>query len=260
MKIKFLGTGGGLCSTKVNYHSNAIIEHNGKKLLIDCGSNCPSALEEAGIDINDIDAIYISHLHADHCGGMEFVGFKRYFSKFPFGSNKPKLFGNVRVIKDLWSKTLRGGMETVQNKKNTLKSYFDVNSISPNGKFTWEDITFNLIQTVHVVDNREIKPSYGLMIQSEGKNIFFTADTQFAPNQIMAYYEQADVIFHDCELANYPQSVHAQYHQLASLPEKYKRKMWLYHYDGDTSKFNVKEDLFLGFVQKGWEFLFEERI
>ena len=53
----------------------------------------------------------------------------------------------------------------------------------------------------------------------------------------------------DCELAKYPNSVHAQYHELATLPADIKAKMWLYHNDGDRP--NAVEDGFAGFVNKG---------
>ena len=54
MKLTFLGTGGGLCSTKNNFHSNVVIEQNNKKLLIDCGSHCPQSLEEQNISVTDL--------------------------------------------------------------------------------------------------------------------------------------------------------------------------------------------------------------
>ncbi len=40
--------------------------------LIDCGATSMVALRRAGIDPNQIDAIYISHLHGDHFAGLPF--------------------------------------------------------------------------------------------------------------------------------------------------------------------------------------------
>ena len=255
MKIKFLGSGSGLCSSKENYHSNLFIEKNGTNIAIDCGTHFPMAIEEFGIDVKDINAYYISHLHADHIGGLEWVAFKRYFGLFPFGTSRPWLFGNVEVLEDLWNKCLAGGLESIQGRINNINNYFNVIPIRPNGFFEWAGLHFDLIQTVHVVDDRRIKPSYGLMIKNNKENIFFTGDTQFAPNQIYSYYRQADVIFQDCELMQYPESVHAQYHELCSLDLSIKNKMWLYHYSGNIPE-DWQEQGFLGFVAKGQTFDF----
>jgi ribonuclease BN (tRNA processing enzyme) len=263
-ELQFLGTGSGLGSPKENYHSNAVIiykdmpQQRPKLLGIDCGSTFQIAIEELGYNILDFDGFYITHLHADHVGGMEWVGFKTYFSTFPFGNKRPLLYGNTEVLENLWKQTLSGGMESLQGQRNALESYFNTVYIPPNGSFVWTPnpqtkINFNLVQTVHVVDDRRIKPSFGLMFDINGVKVFYTGDTQFAPNQIMTYYEQADVIFQDCELAVYPNSVHAQYHQLMSLPEAIKKKMWLYHYNGELPK---EPAGFRGFVKKGQSFKF----
>ena len=39
-------------------------------LLVDCGATTGSGLAELGIDRNEIDAIVVSHFHADHFGGI----------------------------------------------------------------------------------------------------------------------------------------------------------------------------------------------
>jgi ribonuclease BN (tRNA processing enzyme) len=38
--------------------------------LIDCGPTIPRALWQRGGDINDIDVIYFTHVHPDHCVGL----------------------------------------------------------------------------------------------------------------------------------------------------------------------------------------------
>jgi ribonuclease BN (tRNA processing enzyme) len=40
--------------------------------LIDCGATALVSLKRAGFSTNDIDTIYISHLHGDHFGGLPF--------------------------------------------------------------------------------------------------------------------------------------------------------------------------------------------
>ena len=261
-KLIFLGSGSGLCSPQENFHSNVlVVSDQGLLLAIDCGSHFQLALEMAEISIEDIDSYFITHLHADHIGGLEWVALKRYFGPngiFKVGKEHyhgPRLISNTEILDDLWSHSLSGGLETLQGKRNTLETFFRVDPLPPNGTFAWCGIVFDIIQTVHTMDNRRVKPSYGLMFRLGGKKIFFTGDTQFCPNQIMAFYEEADLIFQDCELAKYPQSVHAQWHEICSFPESVRRKMHPYHYSGPLPE-DWQDRGFLPFVQRGQIFEF----
>lgn len=257
ISMKFIGSGSGLVSPNKNYHSNVLIRKGAgnKYLAIDCGTHFQLALEHSKINVNDIDSIFISHLHADHVGGLEWIGFKRFFVS-PFGETSPRLIGNIEVLEELWEHTLSGGMRSLQGKENSLSTYFKITKIPPNGGFLWANTKFDLVQTVHVVDDRRIMPSYGLLFNSGDKKIFFTGDTQFCPNQILTYYNYADIIFQDCELLEYPQSVHAQYHELLTLPIDIRKKMWLYHYGEQEIPTDWKSMGFHGFVKRGQEFTF----
>lgn len=39
-------------------------------LLLDCGADAAHRMAEEGLDWPNLDAIWISHLHLDHCGGL----------------------------------------------------------------------------------------------------------------------------------------------------------------------------------------------
>lgn len=41
-------------------------------LLIDCGATALASLKRSGLGTNDVDTIYISHLHGDHFAGLPF--------------------------------------------------------------------------------------------------------------------------------------------------------------------------------------------
>lgn len=69
LKINFIGTGSDKTSIKRN-HTSFLIENDFNNLLIDCGDGTSKALLKQNIDFNSIDAIFISHLHADHFSGI----------------------------------------------------------------------------------------------------------------------------------------------------------------------------------------------
>jgi ribonuclease BN (tRNA processing enzyme) len=253
LKIQFIGVGSAF-TTRDYYQSNAlVISESGKKLLIDCGTHAQFALEELGINNsnlgNEIDGVYISHLHADHIGSMEWLALVTYFNP---NFKRPKLFGIQSLMSDLWNRSLRGGLETLEGKLANLTDYFECHPIRINNSFIWENIKFTPVQTVHVVSGMKIQHSYGLLINEVGsdKTIFFSTDTQFAPYQMRRFYEASDLILHDCETAPFKSGVHAHYDDLNTLPKNIKQKMWLYHYQPNPVQDSVK-DGFLGFVKKG---------
>ena len=254
MRLTFIGTGSAF--TLSNFQSNMLLEDSGKRLLIDCGGDARHALAKAGLGAKDVDALYVSHLHADHIGGIEWLAFSRYFSDAP----KPELFVNERLSHTLWDNSLRGGMASHQGVVLTLDHFFSpVHRIPQNGTFKWGQTDCRLVQTVHYMDGFEIVPSYGLLLSVESNpaagRIFLTTDTQFAPNQIMDFYKQASVIFQDCETSPYKSGVHAHYSELVTLPAEIRRIMWLYHYqDGPLP--DARADGFAGFVRQGQTFEF----
>lgn len=257
MKLTFLGSGSAFTLGKENYHSNILIESEGKTLLYDAGTTIPDALDMQGYSVEDIQNIFISHNHADHSGGLEYVGFKRYFGTFPFGQNKPKLYGHHSVLDELWDNNLKAGMRSLQGETASLDTYFNVEYVPDSGHFhLTTELRCEIVQTIHVIDDRRFMPSYGLMLRMgpNGTQIFITGDSQLAPNQMMSFYQRADVIYHDCELAEYPNSVHAQYHELNELPAEIKAKMWLYHYNLNGGAIELPDavsDGFKGFVKRG---------
>jgi ribonuclease BN (tRNA processing enzyme) len=251
MKLTFLGTGSAFTIGADNWQSNMLLEApSGKKLLIDCGTDIRFSLAEVGLSAKDIDAVYISHPHADHCGGLEWLAFSTYFNPM---CKRPRLVASADLVDELWHNTLKGGMGSIQGQIASLDLYFEVNAIGPNGAFVWEGVTFQLVQVIHYMDGFRFVPSYGLMFDLNGKKVFLTTDTQFAPNQIRDFYNMADLIFHDCETSPFKSGVHSHFSDLATLPEEYKGKMWLYHYQPGDLPDAVREG-FQGFIVKGQSF------
>ena len=263
MEVIAVGTGSAF--TMKNWQSNFLIRQNTKCLLIDCGGDIRQALVEIGISINEIDGVYISHAHADHIGGLEWLGFCTLFNPT---LKKPKIYGEANLLKELWSKSLVGGMEGLEGHKYTevgcdgvlLSTYFEVNPVLTNSYFIWEDIRFDIIQSVHITAKYALCNSFGLMWTDPDTNerVYLTTDCQYSPEASMrAFYQEADHIFQDCETTPFKSGVHANYSDLRTLPPEMKKKMWLYHYqdnvidEWDTWNEKAIADGFRGFVKTG---------
>ena len=64
-----LGTGGALPLPERGLAS-LYVRLNGRLLLVDCGEGTQNAVRRAGWGFRAVDAILLTHYHADHCGGL----------------------------------------------------------------------------------------------------------------------------------------------------------------------------------------------
>ena len=265
MKLTFLGTGS-FFTSRENFHTNILLEDNdGKALLIDCGSDIRCSLYDADKDPTKIDSIYISHMHGDHVGGLEYMGFMSYFN--PDYEGKPKIIAHQDVMADIWQ-ILEPSMEVLHGQRGYFHTYFDIeNILYDESKFKWHDIEFNLMEFNHVINiHGSSMFSYGLEFIINNKTILITTDCCYA-NPVNKYWEETinghnhilghyNYVFNDCETLKYldlPNSkVHCLYDELKRLDTDVKRNMWLVHYQGYKEQLpNAKDDGFAGFVTKG---------
>ncbi len=266
MKITFAGVGNAFTDLN-HFQSNFVITANsGKRLLVDCGGDARFSLAELGASNANIgswlDGVYVSHVHADHMGGLEWIAFCTYFNPTV---PRPKLYISPDLVDNLWD-SLKHGFNSVKGVAVKLETFFDVmpinepfkgylmgESIERGRNFIWEGIKFELIKGDHVWANDKLAPVYGLKFGiGKFNDVYFTADTNITGDTIRACQE-SKLIFHDCETTPRISGVHAHYTQLVEQGYHLKEKMWLYHYSPNPP-FDPVKDGFLGFVKKGQTF------
>jgi len=247
MEMQFIGSGSAFVNRKINYQSNVLLKKDGQNLLIDCGSDARHALDDLGYGPNDIHDLFITHYHADHIGSLEWLAFCTFFNP---SAPKPRLYLSTREFADgLWD-AIKPGLSSIEFEKPSLEMFFEVLCVGDS--FYWADEHFELIQTVHTLNNNIYNLSYGLSFDLNGKRVWFSGDTQFAPNQYIKLLNGADIIFHDCETSPFESTVHSHYKHLITLDPEIKKKMWLYHHN--EKPFDAEAEGFAGFVERGQTF------
>ncbi len=69
MKLVVLGSGSTV-PHPARTSSAFWLQTSGGNVLLDCSATAPSRMAACGVDWPDLNAIWISHFHMDHCGGL----------------------------------------------------------------------------------------------------------------------------------------------------------------------------------------------
>jgi len=237
LRVVFLGTGSAFA--KRHRQSNILIIQGDHHVLVDCGTQGPQALVDVGLDVARVKCYLPTHSHADHIGGLEEVGLThRYFNK----NSKPEMIVLADYEKELWAKSLAGGMEYCESKQGRpleLADFFKLQRPSPldaERGLVWNyqhgPIELSIMRTRHFPDTatsiEESQWCSGVFIN---QRVWISGDTMFDAKYPMEYAKDAELMFHDCQL--FQGGVHASYNELMTLPETVRAKMLLYHY-GDN--------------------------
>lgn len=232
--ISFTALGVGDAFSASYYSSCLLVESGETRLLIDCPHPIRKLLAEGTggrVDLDAVDAVVLTHLHADHASGLEGYG---YFSHFVL-KRPARLAVHPAVSARLWDGHLAAGMECLmsaadhQVNHKGLADYFDVVPLDEGRAVQVGAFTVQCRRTVHHI------PTTALRLSAGGHMLGYSADTCF-DRDLISWLSEANLFVHE---TNY--GVHTPYADLAALPADLRAKMRLIHYpDGFDSADHIE--------------------
>ncbi len=178
IQITFLGTCSGTEPKAGRHHCSIVIECGGLNYFFDAGENCSHAAHTLGIELTSVRAVFISHMHIDHIGGLANLIFT--IRKLARVRKTPHINGNsydifvpdleklaaVKLIADAHRPA--GGVNIVDHE------------VSDGLVFEDENVRVTAIHNDHLREaDKEGWHSYSYLIESEGKKIVFSGDVHY---------------------------------------------------------------------------------
>jgi ribonuclease BN (tRNA processing enzyme) len=227
--LRFVCLGVGDAFSASWYSSSLLLECEQTRLLVDCPHPIRKILREAGqaaglaLDLPQVSALVLTHLHADHSSGLEGFGFFHHFVLRRPGV----VLAHPDVTKDLWNRHLAVTMEASLDPSGaaaapmTLADYFDLRPLNDQAAASFGPFEIECRRTIHPI------PTFALRISAGGRRLGLSSDTSFDPG-LIDWLASSDLVVHEANLG-----LHTPYEKLAALPASIRAKLKLIHYPDD---------------------------
>lgn len=206
------------------YYSTALaLEADGRWLLVDCPHPIRKMMIEspAPIDVGDLDAVVLTHLHGDHVSGLEGLAFFDHFVE----RRRTVLVTHPRNAETLWSRHYEATMATIigadgrRQPDRGFADYFDHRALTPDGPVEIGPFSIECRPTRHHIFTTALRITAG------GRSVGYSADTAFDP-ALIDWLAEADRVVHEVNFGG----AHTPYDKLVGLPAAVRDKMWLVQY------------------------------
>jgi len=188
MKLTVLGSGSTIPHPKRS-SAGFWLETSVGTILLDCSAPVPLRMAQENVDWPSVDAIWISHFHLDHCGGL--APFLAGTKHSPRTKGRTK---SLRIIGPAGVKKLVEGFDQVNNYR-LLQQPFPVEIVEIEELEKWEilpGVEAVAMSTPHTGESHAIH-----IRDADGTTVVYSSDTGFEAG-IATFANDADLFILEC--------------------------------------------------------------
>ena len=212
LHVGLCGSGSPFPDTKRGQPCTLVIA--GKRLFVfDTGSTASNNINRMGFDMGSIDAVFLTHFHSDHIGGLGEVMLNRWVA----GANTSPLpvYGPIGV------KPIVEGFMQAYYQDHLYRIAHHGEQIIPPAGFGGSPITFGTPgpeQRVRIIDEPEltieafsvnhspIEPAVGYRVRYKDRSLVISGDTRQSP-AILREAQGVDLLIHEALASDMVQSM-----------------------------------------------------
>jgi ribonuclease BN (tRNA processing enzyme) len=203
--VRFVGSGDSFGSGG-RFQTCILVDGPQSRFAIDFGTSSLIALAQQGLEHNSIDAILLTHLHGDHCGGVPFLlvdamlGAKR---------NRPLTIAGPRDLQRRMAdiqEALFPGSQVM-----TPKFPLEWIELKPGRPHNILDLTVTAQRARHTVETNPI----ALRVEVGGRVVAYTGDTEWT-DDVAQVAHAADLFIAECYFYEKPIKWHLNYPAIAA--------------------------------------------
>jgi ribonuclease BN (tRNA processing enzyme) len=219
VSVRFVGSGDSFGSGG-RFQTCILVDGPRSRVAIDFGTSSLIALAQQGIEHNSIDAIVLTHLHGDHCGGVPFL-----------------LIDAMLAARRSRPLTVAGPRDLQRRMGEIREALFPGSHVmTPKFPLSWVELVpgraqtiLDLVVTSYAAQHTQETNPTALRVEVGGKTLTYTGDTEWTAD-IATAARDADLLIAECYFYDKPIKWHLNYRDLvAHRSEMGARRVILTH-------------------------------
>ncbi|MFK7794181.1 MAG: MBL fold metallo-hydrolase [Gammaproteobacteria bacterium] len=196
LEVTLLGTGTPRPSIE-RFGSATLVSAGGQNFLFDVGRGATIRLQQAGITPNQIDKVFLTHLHSDHISGLDdlwITGWVWQRQKLlrvrgPIGTHQL-----VEGLREAYAADISYRVANVNLDDDKAK--IESVEIEPGVVYQQEGVTISAF----LVEHAPVKPAYGYRVEFGDRSVVISGDTTYSEN-LVKHTQQVDLLIHEITAA-----------------------------------------------------------
>jgi ribonuclease Z len=233
MKVEFIGVGEAFDETLPN--NSQILEWKNCRLLIDCGYSIPQALWKKHPDSEYLNAIYISHRHADHYFGLPSVLVRLAEDKRESPLTVLCAEGTKSTILEMIDYAYQGILPK-------LEFQIDIQEVTTARPLEFRNAKLEFALSSHPVKN------FAIAVSADGRKYAYSGDGNFN-NFTRGLYSSTSLLVHEAYSWDREVAGHANIREVVRMAQEQNvERLALTHIQREVRRAKINE--IQAFVQK----------